>query len=460
MDILQIKEIIAKGETQEVELKESFHSHQEVSKILCGMANSFGGILFIGVNDKGQILRIQGSLDKLQQEISAANQVISPAPLISIEVHTIDNKRIAVTIVQRAADSVYYTFQGAIYVRIGSTTKRLDGPTQLEFLRNKQILSFDDSYEPIAKMSDLDANKIKNYLDNRNQGNFFKEHSIEDFLVSNRLASKNGEIKLKNSAILLFAKNPPQFFPQLEVKLVQFLGKEPVEIISHKLVQADLIGCIEESMAFVKSHLNKKIKITGSAKRDEEYEYPLRAVREAIVNAVAHRDYFSRDSIQISVFEDRIEITSPGSLPHALPRELFGTISVQRNPLTYRFLRDMGYVEGLGTGISRMKNQMRTVGLEDPEFIFTESFFRIIFYNKKGIKRTIHTLSDLNARQNKAIEYLRKNKSLKAKTYSEINNVSYATAVNDISEMIHFKYLKKIGSFRGAYYVLNKENPK
>lgn len=460
MDVSQIKDIILKGETQEVELKESFHSHQEVSKILCGMANTSGGILFIGVKDKGEIAGIQGNLDKLQQEISAANQAISPTPLISIEVHRIDNKPITITIVQRAADTSYYTFQGAIYVRIGSTTKRLDGQTHLEFLRNKQILSFDDSYEPIAQIGDLDAAKIKNYLDIRNQGDFFKEHSIEDFLISNKLASKNGELKIKNSAILLFAKNPLHFFPQLEVKLVQFSGKEPVEIIAHKLAQADLIGCIEESMAFVKSHFNKKIKITVSAKRDEEYEYPLRAVREAVVNAVAHRDYFSRDSIQMSLFEDRIEITNPGSLPHALPKELFGTISVQRNPITYRFLRDMGYVEGLGTGISRIKNQMRNAGLEDPEFIFTESFFRIIFYNKKGIKKPIHTLNDLNDRQNRAIEYLRKNRSLKAKTYSEINNISYATAVNDINEMIHFKYLKKIGSFRGAYYVLNEEKLK
>ncbi|HLC55043.1 MAG TPA: RNA-binding domain-containing protein [Candidatus Nanoarchaeia archaeon] len=457
MDVNQIKEIISKGETQEVELKESFHSHQEVSKILCGLANTFGGLLFLGVKDNRDILGLKENLDKIQQEISAANQNIYPTPLISIEVHKIENKAIITVVIQRATDNVYHTFQGAIYVRMGSTTKRLDGQTQLEFLRNKQILSFDESYESMAKIEDVDKDKIHKYLTLREQEDFLKDHSIEDFLISSKLASRNGGFKIKNSAMLVFAKNPINFFPQIEVKLVQFAGKEPVDILSHKLIQEDLIRSIEESLAFIKSHIKKRIKITDSAKREEEYEYPISVIREAIVNAIAHRDYFSRDSVQISIFEDRLEITNPGSLPNALPKELFGTISVQRNPITYRFLRDMGYVEGLGTGISRMKNQMRKAGLNDPEFKFTESFFRIILSNKKGVRKPIYEIRDLNERQKKALEYLKKNKSLKAKTYSEINNVSYATSVNEINEMIHFNYIKKIGSYRGAYYILKKE---
>jgi len=400
MDVNQLREIISKGENQEVEFKESFHSNQEVSKTLCGLANTFGGILLIGIEDNGGIKGIKENADKLQQQMSSANQCVSPVPTISIEIHKIDGKAVAITIVQKASDSVYYTFQGAIYVRVGSTTKRLEGQTHLEFLRNRQILSFDESWDNSAKIEDLDDEKIRNYLKSRKQEDYFENHDTESFLLSNRLASKNGNLKIKNSAVLLFAKNPIRFFPQAEIKLVQFSGIEPVEIISHKLIQKGIIEAIEESLSFVKNNINKKIKITDSARREEEYEYPFGVIREAIVNAIAHRDYFSKDAVQIYLFEDRIEITNPGSLPQGLPKELFGTISVQRNPVIYRFLRDLGYVEGLGTGIPRMKNQMRQRGLSDPEFNnFTFGFHKFILsLSTNSVPQMCHNVNTLATR--------------------------------------------------------------
>ena len=457
MDVNQLKEIISKGESQEIEFKESFHSNQDISKILCGLANTLGGLLLLGVDDNLNVRGVKGNIDKLQQQISSANQCVSPVPTISIEIYKIEEKSIVLVIVQKASDSAYYTFQGAIYVRVGSTTKRLEGQTHLEFLRNRQILSFDESWDNSAKIEDLDEEKIEDYLKIRKQEDYFENHDIETFLLSNRLASKNGILKIKNSAVLLFAKNPIKFFPQTEIKLVQFSGVEPVDIISHKLIQKGIVEAIEESLSFVKNNIGKKIRIIDTARREEEYEYPFGVIREAIVNAIAHRDYFNKDAVQVYVFEDRIEITNPGSLPQGLPKELFGTISVQRNPVIYRFLRDLGYVEGLGTGIPRMKNQMRQRGLSDPEFIFTETFFRLILYNKKSKRRPINEVKDLNERQKNAIEYLNKNKSIKSQTYSEINEVSHATAVNEINEMIEFGYIKKVGAFRGAYYILKEK---
>ena len=271
------------------------------------------------------------------------------------------------------------------------------------------------------------------------------------------LEEATGDILIMSEPDSTFdAKDVMKFHSQAELKLVQFAGVEAVEIIAHKLVQDDLVSSIEQALSFIRSHINKKIIIKQAGRREEEYEYPMDVVREAIVNAVAHRDYFSKDAIQIYVFEDRIEITNPGSLPHGLPKELFGTISVQRNPITYRFLRDWEYVEGLGTGIPRMKNKMRKSGLSDPEFIFTESFFRIILFNKKGKRRAIEEEHDLNERQKKALKYLQKHKSMKAQTYAELNHVSHATAVSEINELVEFGYFKKVGAFRGAYYVLKK----
>lgn len=452
MNQKQLKSVIENGENQEIEFKESF-SHHKVCKTLCGFGNTQGGIIIFGVNDKGKILGIKENSDNLQKEISSSSQCISPSPLISIETHIIDKKKIILAIIQRAIDGSYFTFEGAIYARVGSTTKKLEGQNHLDFLRDKQILSFDESIEPLAKIEDLDKSKIENYLKERGQKNYFTEHSIEEFLISKKLATKNGKLKIKNSALLNFSKNIFEFHEQVEIKLVRFKGIEPVDIIDSQLIKETLPESIENSLKFVKKNISKKIKIKTS-KSEEVYEYPLEVIREAIVNAIAHRNYFSKDAIQIYIFDNRMEITSPGTLPLGLTKDLFGTISVQRNPSSYRILRDLSYVEGLGTGVPRMKNKMRKAGLMDPEFIISESFFKIILFNKKGNKKVINTIEDLNSNQKSAIGYLKRNKTIKSSTYAQMNKISLGTAVKELNELVDFNYIKKIGKFRGAYYIL------
>ncbi len=459
MDKDQILKIIESGESQEVEFKESFHSAQKFSEIMCGFANTYGGILLIGVNKKKEILGLSGDLDEIQQKVSSSAQAVSPPILPSIELYEIDNKKIIAIIIQRAIDNTFHTFQGVIWAKVGSTLKKIEGNQIVDFLRSKQILCFDETPSN-AKLSDIDTDKIKAYLDLRKQSDYLKSHSVEDFLMSMKLASKNGDLKIKNSALLFFTKNTVFYNPQVEIKLVRFDGTEPVKIIAHELVQSDLIESIEKSLSFVKQNLSKSIQIKLDARREEKFQYPVEVVREAIVNAVVHRDYFSKDAVQVYIFSDRIEITNPGSLPIGLPKELFGTLSVQRNPITYKILRDYGYVEGLGSGVPRMINGMREHGLEDPLFSFYEHFFRVILRNKPSELKPIDDMKDLNPRQVKALEFLKKHKSLKTKTYMEMNKISFGTARAEINELIKFGYIEKIGSFRGAYYILPSKEAK
>jgi ATP-dependent DNA helicase RecG len=455
MEDQQLKEIIALGETQEVEFKQAWPPGEVISKVISSLANTSGGLLIIGVSDDKKVLGIKKQdLDKLQKIVTESNHNISPVPLISVETKNLYNHDILVVSVQRARDNTYHTFQGAIYIRIGSTTHRLEGQTQLDYLRHRQILSFDETFEESANIADIDIRKIEAYLNTRGLKDYFSNHTLEDFLVSNKLAIKDSKLRIKNSTILLFGKDPSFFHPQAEVKLVQFAGTEPVDIIDYKLIQTDIVTTIEDTLNFLRSKLSRKI-IIKDAKRDEEYEYPLSVLRESVVNAITHRDYFSKDAVQISLFKDRIEITSPGTLPGELSKELFGTISVQRNPIVYRFLRDLGYVEGLGTGVPRIKSEMKRAGLPEPEFKFTESFIRITLKSK--MKAATSESITLNFRQEKALEYLKTHRSLQAKDYLRINKVSYATAVNEINHLINLGFLKKVGEYRGAYYILIKK---
>jgi ATP-dependent DNA helicase RecG len=179
-------------------------------------------------------------------------------------------------------------------------------------------------------------------------------------------------------------------------------------------------------------------------------------LREAVVNAVVHRDYFSYDAIQINIFDDRIEMSNPGGLPDGLTTEFFGKRSVRRNPITYRLLRDCGFVEGLGTGVPRMISEMRKSGLRDPEFHFESGFFVVVLRNAKRMMKPIEGMNDLNPRQILALEYLRQNKTLKSKTYANMNNVSSPTAIKDLNELAKFKYIRKVGTYRGGYYILKE----
>ena len=449
--------LIKSGEGREVEFKQEWSSNDVISRVICSFANTNGGLIFFGVNDSAIIKGIpKKDLDIYQRKITECIKSVSPNPVVEVVVDKFVDKYMVIVKVKRSQDNSYCTFKGAIYIRVGSTSQRLDGQTQLDFLRHRQILSFDETIAQDAKISDIDKYKVEEYLSLRGNVDFFNSKTLEDFLINTKLAEKlNNSINIKNSAILLFGKNPKIFHPQSEIKLVHFLDIEPVDIIDYKLLQTDIVNSIEEVIKFLKYKIAKRIFIDTSAKRDEVYEYPLSVIREAVVNAITHRDYFSKDSIQISIFPNRIEITSPGSLPNELNKELFGTISVQRNPLIYRFLRDLGYVEGLGTGIPRIKNEMKKAGLPEPSFILTDQFLRIILYNKADIVKK-DLKEHLNSRHLKAIEYIKENGKIKAIEFAEINNVSYATAVNEINLMIQAGLIEKVGAYRGVYYVLAK----
>src|SRR3989344_970476 len=202
MEIKILKEIIGRGESAEVEFKKSFHSFQEIAKTICAFANTQGGILILGLNDKGRTEGVEGSMDQLQRKISDANSNIHQKPIIKIEVYDIDKKNIVVIIVHKAETTVFHSFEGVIYVRIGATTQKLDGTSILDFLRNRQILLFDEGIEYSAKLDSLDEEKIKDYLKLRNQYDYLKNHNLKDFLVSKKLATSLPELKLKNVAIL------------------------------------------------------------------------------------------------------------------------------------------------------------------------------------------------------------------------------------------------------------------
>ena len=198
MDIENLKKIIEEGETVEVEFKQSFHSSQEIAKIICAFANTQGGLLILGVNDGGKVEGIKENLDTVQQKISQSSATIHPNPLMNIDIYSIENKKVIVVAAHKADSSVFHSVSGVIFIRLGSTIQKLEGQSIVEFLRNRQILLFEELIDSSAKIEDIDQNKVKSYLEMRNQGNYLSSHSLKDFLLSKRLASLQPDLKIKN----------------------------------------------------------------------------------------------------------------------------------------------------------------------------------------------------------------------------------------------------------------------
>lgn len=387
MNYKSIETLIENGEGTEIEFKENLPKDDSICKSICALANTKGGVIIIGVSNDSDIKGIENDFDQLQIKISQLNIRVSPTPTIYIEKVTISqtNKYIATINVQEPTENSYHTYSGAVYIRVGSTNQRLEGQTQLDFLRNKQLITFDESYTKGVTQSHLNEEKILKYLKLRGMDNYLSDHSLEDFLLNTKLATRNGTYKIKNAAVLLFADTPTNHFPQTEINLVKFSGTEPVNITAQRTIKQDVISSITAVEDFILRYIEKKIDIIpGQLQHQETYEYPLEVIRELIVNAVTHRDYFSNDNIQISIFDNRIEFINPGGLPNGLTDDLFGLISVRRNPIIYRILKELRYIEGLGSGIPRVKSLMRERELPEPEFKYTDRFFRVVLKNNNS----------------------------------------------------------------------------
>jgi ATP-dependent DNA helicase RecG len=232
---------------------------------------------------------------------------------------------------------------------------------------------------------------------------------------------------------------------------VRFKGTTPVQILDAAFVSRPMLRLLAEAETFVTRNTRNAFRIEGMD-RVEVPEYPTNVIREALVNAVAHRNYFDSNAIQVNIFDDRIEFLSPGALPEGLALENLGAYSIQRNPMIYKMLRDVRKVEGLATGIPRIKEALHEGGYPEPSFEeLGGKFFRLTVWNREFVG-----YEWLSQRQRVGLSFIEKNGSMTVVDYAEMNSLASSTATGDIREMIEKGLLERIGKTRGSRYVLKK----
>lgn len=333
----------------------------------------------------------------------------------------------------------------------------------IDFLREKGIVgrqAFDSSVCEEAGFRDIDEEKLKRFLQSaKNQRNFplDADAPVKDVLIHLNLL-KSG--KLTNAAVLLFGKKPDKFFLQAEVKCLHLHSVEiekPFE--SYHIFKGTIFEQIDNALGFVLDRLKRPvIPDPGKAATLRPFEIPEFVIREAIVNAVAHRDYNSSASVQVNVFIDRIEIWNPGKLPPQLTVESLKLPhpSFPHNPLICEPFYLAGYIERAGSGTIEMIKQCRKNNLPEPEFMQKMGHFIAVLWKDIFTEKYLLGLG-LTERQIKAVRYVKEKGKITNREYQVIAGVKERLATMELTDLVNKNILQKIGvTGRGTYYAAIK----
>jgi len=438
-------------------------SVSELASVLTGRANSEGGTVLLGIAPRSkQVLGIRDA-EYLTDIVFQAALLIDPPLVIPIPSVLDYSEKVILSIIVPPGLPHAFNLEGRYLVRQADRTEPLP-PSQLRALMMKRgSMQFEAQVPEIASLDDLDFDQIDAYKDGLGLP---PDEPVEDLLARRGCLKRvDGALKPTYAGLLLFGRHPQQWAPSATILAARFSGVA----ISDQFVKQEIRGTLPQQLrqaeTFVRDQLRSVVRLVGLS-REETPEYPLEAVRELLVNAVAHRDYNQGgDSIHLHIFADRLEVHSPGDLPGPVTLENLLDARFSRNPIIAQVLSDLGYVERLGYGLNRVVTVMRQNNLPEPKFEEAGGAFRVIIFNS-GVE-TQHAASllditeysdyELNPRQELALGHLATRKRLTNREYQELcPDVSPETLRRDLADLVTKGIILKMGTKRGTYYILKQ----
>ena len=371
--------LLREGEGSMLEYKESLSS--SFARDVVAFANSSGGKILLGVRDDGTVVGIRDS-NKLRAQIQDIARNCDPSVKVLIGVV---GKVMVITV--RESETKPVQCREGFFWRQGAGTQKLSRDEIRDFFRSEGAIRFDLSVCPKFRYpEDFDREKFDAWI---KQSRITPRRRIDDVLVNIEVAERAGRrLIFRNAGVLSFAKNINHFFPQAYVTCLLAKGTDKVNILDRKDFAGGLVSDIEESLRFIERNTRTGYRIE-KLRREDVPEYPMRALWEAITNAVMHRDYFEAGAnVFVEIYDDRIEISNPGGLPKGLSKEELGTRSVRRNPLIADLLHRIALIEKAGTGIRRMREDARRHQCPEPKFT-VNGFFTATFWPNIEIARKI-----------------------------------------------------------------------
>jgi ATP-dependent DNA helicase RecG len=453
--------VMKEGEGLKIEFKESFES-KNLSKEIVAFANSTGGKIFLGIDDNGKIKGVEIT-NKLKSQIQDLAKNCDPS--INIELKGIGN--ILIIEVFEGKNKPYFCSSG-FYFRNGANSQKMKREEILDFVISEGRVRFD---EIITNVKDYSSDLVKDYLKRIGM----KENVDMNVLINLGVCDVNGN--LNNAGILFFTEKPKKYMINAYITCARYKGIEKVNVIDRKDFEGGLISQVENSMEFIKRNTSLSYEIKDLARR-EIPEYPSEAVREALLNAVMHRDYFIEGgNVQIDIYDNRLTITNIGGLMKPLTIETFGKVAVRRNPLIADLFHRINFIERMGTGIKRIREGCEKHG--GVEFNFeVEGYFISEFKlisGKTGGKKVIENqgesdqlnqvdakLTQVDAKltqelldkEKEVLFFMIQNKKINSTKLQKLFGVSREMANRYFKRLIDRKLIIRKGIGKSTYYVL------
>lgn len=418
-------------ESQNIEYKTIWKD--EYLKWICGFANAQGGTIFIGKDDNGNVVGVNNAkklLEDLPNKITTVLGIVA-----EVNLHETEQGDYIEIVVEPQPNPV--SCRGEYHYRSGSTKQELKGAALDKFLLGKQGKHWDGVPVPHVTVTDLKQETFDFFRKKGVKSNRLSEDVLTDSneLLLNNLKLTDGDY-LKRAAVLLFHPDPEKFVTNAYVKIGFFESDSDLRFQDE--VHGNLFEQVEKTMELLFTKYIKAMISYDDIYRIETFEYPKEAIREALLNAIAHKDYTGATPIQISVYKDKIMIWNYGELPENWTIDTLQKkhSSIPHNPdISNAFFR-IGYIEAWGRGIRKMNEQCAAAGLPQPLYYYESSGFWVVFrkdlFNEEDLQA-----KGLNPRQIKAVMYVKEKGKITNKEYQEINQVSKRTANTDLSELVH-----------------------
>ena len=429
---------------------------KRLAETLVAFANSDGGFVVLGLAPSGEVTDefSEEDIEGLLQQ--AVLDSIPPVEIRNLHKEELPNGgQVFVMEVPRSPE-MHTLSDGRVVVRAGAENRTLKGHEIRHLASTRSTGDFES--EPIAGagLDDLSPEVIEEYMQKRSDRTGREwDGTVEELLQA--IGAVDQQMRPTVAGMLLFGKNPEYFLPQSGLVFVHFRGTEPKgegygrreEIYGH------LAKVIERAWQVIWEEMDKEAIVKGLV-REEHTEYPKVAVREALVNAVCHRDYrISGRKIEVKMFADRLEIVSPGGLPGYITLDNILDEHYSRNPRIVNGLMQWGYIEELGLGMDRIFESMTREGHPPPDLDSTPYRFMITLRNVKRPSIAPEWESSMNERQLKALQYIQEHGRITNREYRKLcPHVSAETLRLDLVDLVNRGVLLKIGEKKGTYYIL------
>ncbi|MFO7632392.1 MAG: ATP-binding protein [Caldilinea sp.] len=431
-----------------------------IAETLVAFANSDGGWLVLGIDADGTVGAFVTD-DEVADAVRKAERMCRP-PVRTVDWQqlTVPGGAVVMLRVERSED-LHALEDGRVLVRRGAENEPAGGEEIERLLAGRPVGDFELQPVPGASRDDLAEEIIDEYLERRQQRN-----PRQAILPKDKLLQQIGALAEDRTptvtGLLLFGKEPQFFMPQCRAVFVKFADIQPrgpegaLGYGRREEFTGPLPLIIDRAWRVIWEEMDKRAVVKG-LQRQEETEYPSTAVREALVNAVAHRDYrITGRGIEIRMYTDRMEITSPGGLPAHITLDNLVEEHYSRNPRLVNGLYQWGYIEELGLGIDRMIEDMVKAGHPPPIFESPGHRFTVILHNTRDQVRAAQPWeSNMNERQLKALEFVQQNGSISNSDYRQLcPHVGPETLRLDLVDMVNRSILLKIGDKRGTRYIM------